>query len=146
MQKGVNNVLVLTEIALSFCSLTTQYWLVLLVFSANSFIWSASTVGSSGISKHSLTPIWEVVIHISFRSIQSFQLCFCIKSSQIMRLQIYYDSRSMIFKFHFIIHFPFSSIVQALKPFLENLLSQGLERFATFAKSYSADTPKWCIN
>ncbi|XP_055818015.1 uncharacterized protein LOC129887085 [Solanum dulcamara] len=33
-------------------------------------------------------------------------------------------------------------VASALKPFLENLLSQGLERFATFAKSYSADTPK----
>ncbi|KAH0725974.1 hypothetical protein KY285_001683 [Solanum tuberosum] len=33
-------------------------------------------------------------------------------------------------------------VASALKPFLENLLSQGLERFATFARSYSADTPK----
>ncbi|PHT59819.1 hypothetical protein CQW23_02182 [Capsicum baccatum] len=33
-------------------------------------------------------------------------------------------------------------VASALKPFLENLLRQGLERFATFAKSYSADTPK----
>uniref|UniRef100_A0A3Q7EGL7 Uncharacterized protein n=1 Tax=Solanum lycopersicum TaxID=4081 RepID=A0A3Q7EGL7_SOLLC len=33
-------------------------------------------------------------------------------------------------------------VASALKPFTENLLTQGLERFATFAKSYSADTPK----
>lgn len=33
-------------------------------------------------------------------------------------------------------------VASALKPFLENLLAQGLERFATFAKSYSADTSK----
>ncbi|MCD7457535.1 hypothetical protein HAX54_035347 [Datura stramonium] len=33
-------------------------------------------------------------------------------------------------------------VASALKPFLERLLAQGLERFATFAKSYSADTPK----
>ncbi|CAN4091637.1 unnamed protein product [Withania somnifera] len=33
-------------------------------------------------------------------------------------------------------------VASALKPFLENLLAQGLERFATFVKSYSADTPK----
>lgn len=37
-------------------------------------------------------------------------------------------------------------VASALKPFLENLLAQGLERFATFAKTYSADTPKWFIN
>ncbi|KAF3628999.1 putative protein phosphatase 2C 47-like [Capsicum annuum] len=30
-------------------------------------------------------------------------------------------------------------VASALKPFFENLLAQGLERFATFAKSYSAD-------
>ncbi|XP_006349157.1 uncharacterized protein [Solanum tuberosum] len=33
-------------------------------------------------------------------------------------------------------------VASALKPFTENLLTQGLERFATFAKSYSAGTPK----
>ncbi|OIT07668.1 PREDICTED: uncharacterized protein LOC109223520 [Nicotiana attenuata] len=33
-------------------------------------------------------------------------------------------------------------VASALQPFLENLLRRGLERFATFAKSYSADTPK----
>ncbi|KAJ8565811.1 hypothetical protein K7X08_008387 [Anisodus acutangulus] len=33
-------------------------------------------------------------------------------------------------------------VASALKPFLENLLDRGLERFARFAKSYSADTPK----
>ncbi|XP_049399435.1 uncharacterized protein LOC125863292 [Solanum stenotomum] len=33
-------------------------------------------------------------------------------------------------------------VASAVKPFTENLLTQGLERFATFAKSYSADTPK----
>ncbi|WMV10550.1 hypothetical protein MTR67_003935 [Solanum verrucosum] len=32
--------------------------------------------------------------------------------------------------------------MQALKPFLENLLAEGFERSATFAKSYSADTRK----
>ncbi|XP_059311767.1 uncharacterized protein LOC132063303 [Lycium ferocissimum] len=33
-------------------------------------------------------------------------------------------------------------VASALKPLLENLLERGLERFARFAKSYSADTPK----
>ncbi|KAH0730776.1 hypothetical protein KY285_003887 [Solanum tuberosum] len=37
---------------------------------------------------------------------------------------------------------PSSCIIEALKPFLENLLAEVLERSATFAKSYSADTPK----
>ncbi|KAK4372407.1 hypothetical protein RND71_007791 [Anisodus tanguticus] len=39
-----------------------------------------------------------------------------------------------------VIHIRFS--LKALKPFLENLLDRGLERFARFAKSYSADMPK----
>jgi hypothetical protein len=38
-------------------------------------------------------------------------------------------------------HFSFCDvkIVQALKPFLEGLLQRGLERFASFAKSYEAE-------
>ncbi|XP_070672794.1 uncharacterized protein [Malus domestica] len=32
-------------------------------------------------------------------------------------------------------------VASALQPFLENLLGRGLERFATFARTYKADSP-----
>ncbi|XP_050367592.1 uncharacterized protein LOC126785937 isoform X2 [Argentina anserina] len=35
---------------------------------------------------------------------------------------------------------PSSCIVEALQPFTESLLARGLERFATFAKSYKSDS------
>ncbi|CAN6569873.1 unnamed protein product [Malus baccata var. baccata] len=34
-----------------------------------------------------------------------------------------------------------SPVASALQPFLENLLGRGLERFATFARTYKADSP-----
>ncbi|XP_050136989.1 uncharacterized protein LOC126612572 isoform X3 [Malus sylvestris] len=36
---------------------------------------------------------------------------------------------------------PSACLVEALQPFLENLLGRGLERFATFARTYKADSP-----